>query len=160
MAKNTRFINDDRWKLIEPLLPKPKSNPKGGRLSIDNREVLEDILLCFEPVPVDRICRIDTQVHPLAGVDLGFGKNKVSGPMSGVNFFLCSMKKGALDWQEAFNYGSFAPAKKGGLLLALPKGAKERSGWWWSTVRVFLLEAPLPRHCPRKSSSPKKTLKR
>jgi transposase len=44
MAKNTRFINDDRWKLIEPLLPKPKRNPKGGRPSIDNREVLEGIL--------------------------------------------------------------------------------------------------------------------
>jgi transposase len=44
MAKNTQFINYDRWKLIEPLLPKPKRNPKGGRPSIDNREVLEGIL--------------------------------------------------------------------------------------------------------------------
>ncbi|MEN8244223.1 MAG: hypothetical protein ABFS43_04920 [Thermodesulfobacteriota bacterium] len=45
-------------------------------------------------------------------------------------------EKGALDWQETFIDGNFAPAKKGGLLLALPNVAKERSGWWWSTARV------------------------
>ena len=31
MAKYTRFINDDQWKLLKPLLPEPKTNPKGGR---------------------------------------------------------------------------------------------------------------------------------
>lgn len=44
MAKYTRFIKDDQWKLIEPLLPKAKRNPKGDRPPADNREVIEGIL--------------------------------------------------------------------------------------------------------------------
>ena len=44
MAKYIGFINDDQWKLLEPLLPKQKRNPKGGRPAINNREVLEGIL--------------------------------------------------------------------------------------------------------------------
>jgi transposase len=44
MAEYTRFINDEQWKLLKPLLPEPKANPKGGRLAIDNRKVLEGIL--------------------------------------------------------------------------------------------------------------------
>jgi hypothetical protein len=59
-------------------------------------------------------------------------------------------EKGLLDWQEAFIDGSFAPAKKGALASAKPKKAKVQSGWWWSTAKVFLLEAPLPRHRRRK----------
>ena len=31
MAKYTRFIKDDQWKLLDPLLPKQKRNLKGGR---------------------------------------------------------------------------------------------------------------------------------
>ena len=44
MAKYTRFINDDQWKLLEPLLPKAKQRRKGGRPAIENRQVLEIIL--------------------------------------------------------------------------------------------------------------------
>ena len=44
MAKYTRFIKNDQWKLLEPLLPKAKRSAKGGRPPIENREVLEGIL--------------------------------------------------------------------------------------------------------------------
>jgi len=44
MAEYTRFINNDQWKLLKPLLQEPKRNPKGGRPPIDNRLVLEGIL--------------------------------------------------------------------------------------------------------------------
>ena len=35
---------DEQWKRIEPLMPKPKRSPKGGRKPIDNRVVFEGIL--------------------------------------------------------------------------------------------------------------------
>ncbi|MGC8817689.1 MAG: hypothetical protein ACP5PX_07935, partial [Candidatus Hadarchaeum sp.] len=58
--------------------------------------------------------------------------------------------EGLLDWEEAFIDASFAPAKKGATASAKPRGAKARSGWWWSMARVFLWEAPLPRRRRRK----------
>ena len=46
-------------------------------------------------------------------------------------------QEGLLQWDEAFLDGSFAPAKKGALPSAKPNGATGRSGWYWSTVKVF-----------------------
>jgi len=43
MPEYTHFINDERWKKIEPLLPKPRAGHV-GRPPADNREVLEGIL--------------------------------------------------------------------------------------------------------------------
>jgi len=64
--------------------------------------------------------------------------------------------KGQLDWSEAFVDGSFAPAKKGANASAQPKGAKARSGWWWSTAKVFLWQTTRTLRPPRKSSCSKK----
>ena len=44
MTNYQRFINDEKWKLLVPLLPKAKPSRKGGRHAIDNRQVLEGIL--------------------------------------------------------------------------------------------------------------------
>ena len=158
MAKYTRFINDDQWKLLEPLLPKPK-RPKrwttfnrqsrsSGRYSLgaSHRRPLAG---SAGSIPSASTCW-RRRLWEEQGVWLDVWRK----------FLSMLDEKGALDWQEAFIDGSFAPAKKGGPLLGLPNGAKERSGWWWSTAKVFLSEAPLPRHRPRKSSSPKKPLKR
>lgn len=43
MAQYTRFLNDEQWQKIEPLLPKTKPG-RVGRPPADNREVLEGIL--------------------------------------------------------------------------------------------------------------------
>jgi len=160
MAKYKRFINDDQWKLLEPLLPKAKHSRKGGRPAIDNRQVLEGILWVLrtgarwqdmpDRYPSASTCWRRLRLWEEHGVWLDVWRK----------FLSMLDEKGALDWQEAFIDGSFAPAKKGGPLLGLPKGAKERSGWWWSTAKVFLWEAPLPRHRPQKSRSQKKPSKR
>ena len=160
MAKYKRFINNDQWKLLEPLLPKARLSPKGGRPAINNRQVLEGILWVLrtgarwqdmpDRYPSASTCWRRLRLWEEHGVWLDVWRK----------FLSMLDEKGALDWQEAFIDGSFAPAKKGGPLLGLPNGAKERSGWWWSTAKVFLWEAPLPRHRPRKSSSRKKPLKR
>ena len=36
MAQYTRFINDERWEKLEPLLPKPQTSRKGGRPAVGN----------------------------------------------------------------------------------------------------------------------------
>jgi len=57
MAKYKRFINDDQWRLFEPLLPKDRGSRKGGGLALDNRQVLEGILqvlrtgACWQDMP-------------------------------------------------------------------------------------------------------------
>jgi transposase len=48
--------------------------------------------------------------------------------------------EGLLEWDETFLDGSFAPAKKGALGSEKPSGARARSGWYWSTVKVFRWE--------------------
>jgi transposase len=48
--------------------------------------------------------------------------------------------KGLLQWDETFLDGSFAAAKKGALRSAKPSAARERSGWYCSTVGVFRWE--------------------
>jgi hypothetical protein len=48
--------------------------------------------------------------------------------------------EGLLKWDEAFLDGSFAPAKKGATQSAKPSVARARSGWYWSTVKVFRWE--------------------
>jgi len=160
MAKYTRFIKNDQWELLEPLLPKAKRSAKGGRPPIENRQVLEGILWVLrtgarwqdlpDRYPSASTCWRRLKLWEEQGVWLDVWRK----------FLSMLDEKGALDWQEAFIDGSFAPAKKGGPLLGLPNGAKERSGWWWSTAKVFLWEAPLPRHRPRSSNLPKKRSKR
>jgi hypothetical protein len=48
--------------------------------------------------------------------------------------------EGLLKWDECFLDGSFAPAKKGAPQSVKPSAARERSGWYWSTVKVFRWE--------------------
>ena len=48
--------------------------------------------------------------------------------------------EGLLKWEETFLDGSFAPAKKGAPQSVKPSAARERSGWYWSTVKVFRWE--------------------
>jgi hypothetical protein len=49
-------------------------------------------------------------------------------------------EEGLLKWDETFLEGSFAPAKKGARPSAKPGGARGRSGWYWSTVKVYRWE--------------------
>lgn len=47
MAKYTRFINDEQWKLLEPLVPKQKRNPEGGKPNQNFREKDVFSIYCF-----------------------------------------------------------------------------------------------------------------
>ena len=65
-----------------------------------------------------------------------------------------------LQWSESFLDGSFAPAKKGARKSEKPSGVRARSGWWWSTARVFLWESNFTLRPPTRSGSRRKRSRR
>jgi transposase len=132
------FLSDEQWAKLEPLLPKTKSR---GRPWADNRRVLEGILWVLktgarwrdlpEEYPSPSTCWRRLRQWEENEVWLKIWRQ-----------FLGDLdQRGKLDWSESFLDGSFAPAKKGASALAKPSAAKARSGWWWSTAKVFLWEA-------------------
>ena len=150
-----RFLTDEMWAKIGPLLPEMPRSAKGGRPWRDNREVLEGILWILRTgapwadlppeYPSPSTCWRRLRRWEEEGVWLEVWRA-----------FLAQLdEKASLDWQEAFLDASFAPAKGGAMLWEPPSGARARSGWWWSTARVFLWEANLPRHRQPKSRSRK-----
>jgi transposase len=131
------FLSDEQWARLEPLLPKTRSR---GRPWADNRQVLEGILWVLKTgarwrdlpkeYPSPSTCWRRLRQWEEQGVWLKIWRQ-----------FLSELdQRGKLDWSEAFLDGSFVPAKKGASALAKPSGAKARSGWWWSTAKVFLWE--------------------
>jgi transposase len=132
------FLSDEQWAKIDPLLPKVRSR---GRPWADNRRVVEGILWVLKTgarwrdlpteYPSASTCWRRLRQWEQQGVWLKVWRQ-----------FLSELdQRGKLDWSESFLDGSFAPAKKGARASAKPSGAKARSGWWWSTAKVFLWEA-------------------
>ena len=135
------MLSDAQWEKIEPLLPRPKRRRR-GRPPKDPRVVLEGILWVLKTgarwrdIPRElgvssSVCWKRLQQWDQQGVWLRIWRA-----------FLSELdRRGRLDWQESFLDGSFAPAKKGATESAKPNAARARSGWWWSTAKVFLWEA-------------------
>jgi transposase len=132
------FLSDKQWAKLEPLLPKVRSR---GRPWADNRRVLEGILWVLktgarwrdlpEEYPSASTCWRRLRQWEEKEVWLKVWRQ-----------FLSELdRRGKLDWSDSFLDGSFAPAKKGATALAKPSAARARSGWWWSTAKVFLWEA-------------------
>jgi transposase len=162
MAKK-KSLNKERWKLtdeqwakIEPFMPKPKPSRKGGRPFINNRKVFEGILWILRtgapwsdlPKRYPSASTCWRRLRQWEEQDVWLNAWRA--------FLAVLDEKGQLDWSEAFVDGSFAPAKKGGSVLARPRRVKARSGWWWSTAKVFLWETTWRVRPPRKSRSLKK----
>ena len=146
MARHRAELSDEQWARIEPLLPKFKRSPKGGRKPVDNRRVFEGILWVLRsgarwkdlPVEYPSPSTCWRRLRDWEEQDVWLRIWRA---------FLAELDaKGQLDWAETFADGSFAPAKKGAPASERPNVERVRSGWWWSTARVFLWEAPLPRH--------------
>jgi len=150
MARHRDELTDAQWAKIEPLLPKVKPSPKGGRKPVDSRRVFEGILWVLRsgarwkdlparhPSPSTCWRRLrDWEEHDV-WLDLW-------------RAFLSELDlKGQLDWAETFADGSFAPAKKGATASERPNAERVRSGWWWSTAKVFLSETTWTRPVRRK----------
>jgi len=141
------FLSDEQWKKIEHLLPQ---SSRRGRPWADNRRVLEGILWVLKTgarwrdlppeYPSPSTCWRRLQLWEEQDVWLDVWRQ-----------FLAELDaRGRLDWSESFVDGSFAPAKKGATASAKPSAARARSGWWWSTAKVFLWESSWSRPRRRK----------
>jgi len=156
MAKQRWKLTDEQWQKIEPLLPKLKKSKRGGRPWADNRKVFEGILWILrtgapwadlpKQYPSPSTCWRRLRDWEEQDVWLNAWRS-----------FLAELdEKGQLDWSEAFADGSFAPAKKGAIASERPNAARERSGWWWSTAKVFLWETTWTRRPRAKANCSKK----
>jgi transposase len=141
MKKRQRLLSDEQWELIEPLLPEPRRRKDNrGRPWAPNRACLEGILWILQTgaawrflpdeFPSPATCWRRLKQWEDEGVWLEAWR-ALLGALDA---------EGLLKWDETFLDGSFAPAKKGALPSVKPSAARERSGWYWSTVKVFRWE--------------------
>jgi len=142
-----QMLSDRQWGKNEPLLPELRSRAWPWS---DNRDVLEGILWMLRTgapwrdlpsgFPSPETCWRRLQRWERDGTWLRVWRG-----------FLAELDaKGRVDWEEVFIDASCAPAKKGGSRSGRLNAARERSGWWWSTARVFHWEAPSSRRPRRK----------
>lgn len=150
MARARVQLTEAQWARIEPLLPKFQRSRKGGRKPLENRRVLEGILWVLrsgarwkdlpDEFPSPSTCwrRLRDWEEQDVWLDVW-------------RAFLAELdEKGQLNWAETFADGSFAPAKKGALASERPNAERVRSGWWWSTAKVFLSETTWTRPVRRR----------
>src|SRR5579863_6958864 len=153
MARYGRLLTDAQWEKIRPLLPKRPKRPKGGRPPKDDRNVLEGIMWILRSGA--RGCDLPEEFPSPATCwrRLRDGEEQEVWLEIWRAFLSELNERQQLNWSESFLDGSFAPAKKGATESEKPSGARGRSGWWWSTARVFLWETTFTLHPRRKSSS-------
>ena len=141
MKKRQKLLTDEQWELIEPLLPKPRQRgDQRGRPAAPNRACFEGILWILQTGAAwrflpDEFASPSTCWRRLKQwEDEGVWLEAWRALLGGLD------EAGLLKWNETFLDGSFAPAKKGVRPSVKPSGARARSGWYWSTVKVFRWE--------------------
>ena len=150
-----RHFTEAQWGKIRGHLPAAKPRPKGGRPPVEDRRCLEGILwILWTGAPWSELpreygssttCWRRLRAWEERGVLLELWRA-----------FLAQLQdQDKIRWDECFVDGSFAPAKKGGLLSARPNGARAQSGWFWSMARVLRWEHAWTRHPRRRSRSSK-----
>ena len=149
-------LTDEKWKKLEPLLPKPKKSKKGGRPWIDNRRVFEGILwILWTGAPWSALPK-DYPSYSTCWRRLKHWEEEGIWENAWRKFVGELDEKGQIDWRESFIDASFAPAKKGGYVSERLSAAREQSLWWWRTARVFLSESTWTWHPRTKSGSRRK----
>lgn len=132
-------ITDEQWDLISSHLPKPKSGEgRKGRPARDFRQVMNGIFW---------ICRTGAQwkdlpdrYPPYQTCHRYFQNWVKQGVWDHVLWDIAKdlNKRGKIDITECFIDGTFASAKKGGLVLEKLNEAKAPKSWPSQTLLVFL----------------------
>ena len=133
-------LTDEQWARVAPHIPKHKAGKQGGRPRVDDRGCFEGILWILrtgarwkdlpKAYPSSTTCWRRLNEWEREDVWLTLWRA-----------FIAQLdQQGQIDWSESFMDGTFAPAKKGGSVLARHEKVRGQSSWFWSTARVFLSE--------------------
>jgi transposase len=140
MARSRPLLSQAQWKKIAPLLPKPRKHRKGGRPWIDNRRVLEGILWIlrsdarWQDLP-EKYPHPSTCWRPLRDwEEQGIWLNHLARLLERIE------RARRTGLERIVSGRQFCSGEKRGAGVGKTKRARARSGWWWSTARVFLWE--------------------
>jgi len=132
-------LTNEQWQRIAEFIPKPKAQPgKSGRPPQNPRDVLNGILWILRTgAPW---ADMPERYPPKSTCHRRFQEWTESGVFAKILTALAQDLKdrGGIDLREGFIDGTFAPAKKGAMVWAKPKGAKEPKLWALQTLAVFL----------------------
>ncbi|MFC1491969.1 transposase [Nitrospinota bacterium] len=151
-----RGLTDRQWKHIQPHFPPRKVNPKGGRPWADDRKCFEGILwILWTGAPWSELPR---RYGSPTTCWQRLKQWEEDGTLLALwRAFLADLNdRRKIRWDECFADGSFALAKKGATKSGKPRGARERSGWFWSMARVLRWEHTWTRRRRRRSPSSKR----
>jgi transposase len=140
-------LTNEQWQRIAKFIPKPKAQPgKSGRPPQNPRAILNGILWILRTGA--QWADLPTRYPPRSTCHRYFQQWNKSGVFARILTALARdlKKRGGIDLSEGFIDGSFAPAKKGAMVWARPKGVKEPRLWALRTLSVFLspLAQPVP----------------
>jgi transposase len=142
-------LTNEQWQRIAKFIPKPKAQPgKSGRPPQNPRDVLNGILWILRTGT--QWADLPARYPPRSTCHRYFQQWNKLGVFARILTALAKdlKKRGGIDLSEGFIDDSFAPAKKGVMVWARPKGAKEPRLWALRTLSVFLspLAQPVPAH--------------
>jgi transposase len=132
-------LTNEQWQRIAKFIPKPKAQPgKSGRPPQDPRDVLNGILWILRTGA--QWSELPRRYPPKSTCHRYFQQWNKSGVFIKILTALAQdlKKRGGIDISEGFIDGTFAPAKKGAMVWAKPKRAKEPRLWALRTLSVFL----------------------
>ncbi len=137
-------LTDEQWAILEPLMPEPPQRSDGkGRPRRESREVLAGILWVMRTGAPWK--DLPDRFPPYQTCHRRFQEWVQDGHMERILMAIAEdlRERGKLDLTEAFIDGSFARAKKGGLVSVIQKSGKGPRSWQLQTAMVFLSQYPL-----------------
>jgi transposase len=132
-------LSEKQWEIVGPLIPKPRRREDGkGRPWRDPRDIMNAVLWIlrtgaqWEDLP--------DKYPPKSTCHRRFQQWVKDGVLEKVVKALAKDLKdrGGIDLEECFVDGSFAPAKKGALVLGKQSGERVQRSWRSETLMVFL----------------------
>ncbi len=137
--RSPRDLTDAQWAVLDPLIPEPVRRKDGrGRPWKPRRDVLHGILYILRTGAA--WADLPERYPPYQTCHRRFQQWVSSGVMRGVLEALAEdvRVRGGFDLREAFIDGTFAPAKRGALVLGKPSVARAPRSWRLQTALVFL----------------------